>query len=222
MSGVVFAPYRLVLATGNPGKWAEFKALLSGLQLDLILQSDRGVSACDEPHATFVENALAKARHASRHTSLPALADDSGLCVRALYGAPGVRSARYAQVDGARAARAMQDAANNSLLLDSLAEAADRSAHFVCVLAAVRRADDPEPLIAHGWLHGQIATSAAGEGGFGYDPLFVLPTSGLTLAQLPAEQKNRISHRARAAGQMQQLLQAFWGVFPSGATTGST
>ncbi len=222
MSGVVFAPYRLVLATGNPGKWAEFKALLSGLQLDLILQSDRGVSACDEPHATFVENALAKARHASRHTSLPALADDSGLCVRALYGAPGVRSARYAQVDGARAARAMQDAANNSLLLDSLAEAADRSAHFVCVLAAVRRADDPEPLIAHGWLHGQIATSAAGEGGFGYDPLLVLPTSGLTLAQLPAEQKNRISHRARAVGQMQQLLQAFWGVLPSGATTGPT
>ena len=222
MSGVVFAPYRLVLATGNPGKWAEFKALLSGLQLDLILQSDRGVSACDEPHATFVENALAKARHASRHTSLPALADDSGLCVRALYGAPGVRSARYAQVDGARAARAMQDAANNSLLLDSLAEAADRSAHFVCVLAAVRRADDPEPLIAHGWLHGQVATSAAGEGGFGYDPLLVLPTSGLTLAQLPAEQKNRISHRARAVGQMQQLLQAFWGVLPSGATTDPT
>ena len=222
MSGVVFAPYRLVLATGNPGKWAEFKALLSGLQLDLILQSDRGVSACDEPHATFVENALAKARHASRHTSLPALADDSGLCVRALYGAPGVRSARYAQIDGARAARAMQDAANNSLLLDSLAEAADRSAHFVCVLAAVRRADDPEPLIAHGWLHGQIATSAAGEGGFGYDPLLVLPTSGLTLAQLPAEQKNRISHRARAVGQMQQLLQAFWGVLPSGATAGPT
>ncbi len=222
MSEVVSAPYRLVLATGNPGKWAEFKALLSGLQLDLILQSDRGVPECDEPHVTFVENALAKARHASQHTGLPALADDSGLCVRALHGAPGVRSARYAQVDGACAARAMQDAANNSLLLDSLAEVMDRSAHFVCVLAAVRRADDPEPLIAHGWLHGQIATSAAGEGGFGYDPLFVLPTSGLTLAQLPAEQKNRISHRARAAGQMQQLLQAFWGVSPSGATTGST
>ncbi len=221
MSGVESAPCGLVLATGNPGKWAEFKALLSALQLDLILQSDRGVSACDEPHATFVENALAKARHASQHTGLPALADDSGLCVRALHGAPGVRSARYAQACAARATREIQDAANNSLLLDNLADVADRRAHFVCVLAAVRRADDPEPLIAHGWLHGQVATAAAGEGGFGYDPLFVLPASGLTLAQLPAEQKNRISHRARAAGQMQQLLQAFWGVLPSGAASGS-
>lgn len=221
MSEAELSSLRLVLATGNPGKWAEFTALLQGLRLELLLQSDWSVPECDEPHVTFVENALAKARHAAQHTGLPALADDSGLCVRALGGAPGVRSARYAQVSADQATRAMQDAANNRLLLERLAAEDDRRAHFVCVLAAVRNADDPEPLIAHGWLHGEVGFSPMGEGGFGYDSLFVLPTSGQTLAQLPAEQKNRISHRARAAGQMRQLLQAFWGVHPELVSTDS-
>ena len=208
----------LLLATGNPGKRAEFRSLFGGLRLQW-LDPDPSLPECHEPHGTFVENALAKAREASRHSGRPALADDSGLCVQALGGAPGVRSARYAQRDeqgpGDGAARAQQDAANNRLLLQRLQGVGDRRAHFVCVLVALRDPDDPEPLVAHGWLHGHIAAAAQGQGGFGYDPLFVLPQQGLTLGQLDAEHKNRISHRARAAGQMAQLLQAFWGVSPS-------
>ncbi len=208
-------PPEIVLATGNPGKRAEFESLLGGLQLRLR-NLDPSVPECEEPFGTFVENALAKARHASRHTAAPALADDSGLCVRALDGAPGVRSARYAAADAQPTlARAEQDARNNELLLQRLHGAGDRRAHFVCVLVALRHADDPEPLVAHGWLHGTVAAQPAGEGGFGYDPLFVLPQQGLTLAQIEPEQKNRISHRARAAGQMAQLLQAFWGIAPT-------
>lgn len=204
---------RLILATGNPGKCAEFQALFNGLQIELAAQSEYAVPECPEPHCTFVENALAKARHASAHTALPALADDSGLCVQALAGEPGVWSARYAQpAEGSATDRATQDALNNAKLLSELNGCADRRAHFVCVLAAVRRPDDPEPLIAHGWLHGRIATRLEGTGGFGYDPLFMLNEGGATLAQLLAEDKNRVSHRARAAGQMAQLLQAFWGV----------
>ena len=205
---------RLVLATGNAGKWREFQVLLQGLDLDLALQSDWNVSACPEPHATFIENALAKARHASAQTGLPALADDSGLCVQALAGAPEVHSARYAHENGGfdsgQRSRAAQDQANNGKLLRELEAVAERRAHFTCVLAAVRHASDPEPLIAHGWLHGAIALAAAGEGGFGYDPLFLLPDANLTLAQIPAEQKNSISHRARAARQLVQLLQVVW------------
>jgi XTP/dITP diphosphohydrolase len=184
------------------------------LDLDLALQSDWNVSACPEPHPTFIENALAKARHASAQTGLPALADDSGLCVQALAGAPGVHSARFAhengRFDSGQHSRAAQDQANNGKLLQELDVVAERRAHFTCVLAAVRHASDPEPLIAHGWLHGAIAFDAAGDGGFGYDPLFLLPDTNLTLAQIPAEQKNSISHRARAAQQMVQLLQVFW------------
>ncbi|SCC95188.1 dITP/XTP pyrophosphatase [Thiomonas sp. X19] len=232
----------LVLATGNAGKWREFQALLQGLDLNLALQADWNVSECPEPHATFIENALAKARHASAQTGLPALADDSGLCVQALAGAPGVHSARFAQedrpqtcrfasgspegdektwggtafspVDGelesGQRSRSAQDQANNSKLLRELGTVTERRAHFICVFAAVRHASDPEPLIAHGWLHGRIALETAGEGGFGYDPLFLLPDVNLTLAQIPAEHKNSISHRARAARQLVQLLQAFW------------
>ncbi len=206
----------LLLATGNPGKRAEFQTLLGGLRLRLHTLDD-SVPECDEPFATFIENALAKARHASGHAGRPALADDSGLCVRALDGAPGVRSARFAPPVAGEAAlpRVEQDARNNALLLQRLQGVGDRRAHFVCVLVAVRGVDDPEPLVAHGWLHGHVALQAAGTAGFGYDPLFVLPQQGLTLAQLEPQHKNRISHRARAAGQMAQLLQAFWGVAPS-------
>jgi XTP/dITP diphosphohydrolase len=200
----------LVLATGNPGKVAEFNALFDGLRF--APQSDWDVPECAEPAASFVENALAKARHAASHTGMAALADDSGLCVAALGGAPGVRSARYARLDGKALPRAAQDAANNAQLLEALHGVADRQAHFVCVLVALREPQDPEPLIAHGWLHGRIAEAAAGEGGFGYDPLFVLSDGSATLAQLDAARKNALSHRARAAGQMRQLLQAFWGL----------
>ena len=208
-------PTEIVLATGNPGKRAEFQALLGGLRVDL-LQLDPSVPECPEPFGTFVENALAKARHASSHTGKPALADDSGLCVRALDGAPGVLSARYAAADGEQTLpRAEQDARNNELLLQRLQGVGERRAHFVCVLVALRHAQDPEPLIAHGWLHGHVAGAPAGEAGFGYDPLFVLPQRGLTLAQLEPAEKNRLSHRARAAAQMTQLLEAFWGVAPS-------
>jgi XTP/dITP diphosphohydrolase len=200
---------QLVLASGNAGKLAEFGALFGALQLELVAQSQWRVAPCDEPAPSFVENALAKARHAAQHTGRPALADDSGLCVAALGGEPGVRSARFASVDvGDRA----DDAANNALLLDRLRGVAQRQAHFVCVLVALRRIDDPEPLIAHGWLHGSIAEAARGSGGFGYDSLFVPGNATATLAELDSAAKNAISHRGRAAAQMARLLQAFWGV----------
>ncbi len=196
---------QLVLASGNAGKLAEFGALFGALQLELVAQSQWQVPACDEPAPSFVENALAKARHAAQHTGRPALADDSGLCVAALGGEPGVRSARFAG-EGA------DDAANNALLLERLHGVSQRQAHFVCVLVALRRVDDPEPLIAHGWLHGSIAEAARGDAGFGYDPLFVPGNAGATLAELDAAAKNAISHRGRAAAQLARLLQAFWGV----------
>jgi XTP/dITP diphosphohydrolase len=196
---------QLVLASGNAGKLAEFGALFGALQLELVAQSQWRVPPCDEPAPSFVENALAKARHAAQHTGRPALADDSGLCVAALGGEPGVRSARYA-------GEAADAAANNALLLDRLHGVSQRQAHFVCVLVALRRVDDPEPLIAHGWLHGTIADAARGGAGFGYDPLFVPGNAATTLAELDAAAKNAISHRGRAAAQMVRLLQAFWGV----------
>lgn len=192
---------RLVLASNNAGKAAEFATLLGGIEV--LPQSAFDVPACDEPASTFVENALIKARHAAAHSGLPALADDSGLCVAALAGAPGVRSARYADGGG--------DAANNTLLLQRMQGVADRRAHFACVLVALRGPDDPEPLIAHGRLDGRIADAPAGEGGFGYDPLFEL-ADGRTLAQLSREHKNRISHRAMASARLLELLRGAWGV----------
>ncbi len=213
-------PLQIVLATGNPGKRAEFASLFAGLSLHW-LHPDPALPAPEEPHPTFVENALAKARHASRHGGRPALADDSGLCVHALGGAPGVRSARFAlgASGGPAATRDAQDAANNRLLLQRLQGLGERRAHFVCVLVAVRDPEDPEPLVAHGWLHGEVAQEPAGQAGFGYDPLFLLPRQGRTLAQLDAQAKNRFSHRARACSQMVQLLQAFWGVAPQANRT---
>lgn len=185
---------RWVLASNNAGKVREFSALFEALSIQIIPQGDLNVPEAEEPFGTFVENALAKARHASRCTGLPAIADDSGLTVVALGGEPGVRSARYALgPDGRRS-----DAANNQLLLDNLQTVSDRRAAFVCVLAFVRHADDPDPVIARGQWSGQIAQTAAGDGGFGYDPLFFVPSLGLHAAQLSAAVKNTVSHRAQA------------------------
>jgi len=182
---------RLVLASGNAGKLREFRRLLAPLGIDVVAQSDLGIAEADEPHATFVENALAKARHASAHAYLPALADDSGICVRALGGAPGVLSARYA-------GEPKSDARNNEKLIAALDGIADRRAHYACVLALVRHPDDPEPIIAEGTWHGTIVDSPRGTGGFGYDPHFLDATTGLTAAELPLERKNELSHRGKA------------------------
>lgn len=182
---------RLVLASGNAGKLREFRRLLTPLRIDVIAQGDLGIPEAEEPHVTFVENALAKARHASAHAKLPALADDSGVCVVALGGAPGVQSARYA-------GEPKSDARNNEKLIAALAGVADRRAHYYCVLVLVRHADDPEPIIAEGAWHGTIVDNPRGDGGFGYDPYFVDLATGLTGAEMPLAQKNAVSHRGRA------------------------
>jgi XTP/dITP diphosphohydrolase len=191
-------PQRVVLASNNAGKLREFAALLAPLGLELIAQGTLGVPEAEEPHPTFVENALAKARHAAQLTGLPALADDSGLCVRALNGAPGVFSARYAE----RAGGAKSDAANNALLLETLAPHTDRRAYFYCALAYVRSADDPQPLLAEGRWDGEILHAARGAHGFGYDPLFLAPPFQQSAAELDAATKNAHSHRARALAQL--------------------
>jgi XTP/dITP diphosphohydrolase len=182
---------RLVLASGNAGKLREFRRLLSPLGLDVIAQSALGIADADEPHVTFVENALAKARHASAHAKLPALADDSGICVRALAGAPGVQSARYA-------GEPRSDARNNEKLIAALSGVADRRAHYACVLALLRHAHDPEPILAEGAWHGTIVDAPRGTGGFGYDPHFLDAATGHTAAELPLERKNELSHRGKA------------------------
>ncbi len=192
---------RLVLASGNEGKLREFRRLLSPLGIEVVAQSDLGIPEPDEPHATFVENALAKARHASAAAKLPALADDSGLCVEALGGAPGVQSARYA-------GEPRSDARNNARLIAALAGIADRRAHYACVLALVRHPGDPEPIIAQGDWHGTIIDAPRGAGGFGYDPHFLDPETGLTGAELPLEQKNALSHRGKAMRALIARLEA--------------
>jgi XTP/dITP diphosphohydrolase len=188
---------RIVLASNNPGKLREMRALLAPLGREVISQAELGIAETEEPHDTFLENALAKARHASRASGLPALADDSGLCVDALGGAPGVHSAYFAGRAGGREER---DARNNAKLLASLGE--NRKAHYRCVMALVRSADDPAPLIAEGSWEGEIARAPRGVNGFGYDPLFLVAARGLTAAELPEEEKNRISHRAQAAARL--------------------
>lgn len=207
---------RLVLASHNAKKLKEMRALLAGLSLEIVAQSELGVPEAEEPHHTFVENALAKARHAARATGQAALADDSGLCVDALGGAPGVYSAHFAtgvspQADR-EATRRLQDAANNTLLLQRLQAADDRRARFVSTLVALRSADDPEPLVAFGRWEGELLPAPQGEGGFGYDPLLWIRDLGCTVAQLSAEQKNRHSHRAQAAAAMRALMQQVWGL----------
>ena len=181
----------LVLASNNRGKLAEFSQLLAPLGFALRTQGELGIAEAEEPHATFVENALAKARHAARASGLPALADDSGICVPALGGAPGVLSARFA-------GEPKSDMANNRKLVESLASQADKSAYYYCVLVYLRHADDPQPVIAEGRWNGQIIDSPRGDGGFGYDPHFLLPELGKTAAELSAEDKNRQSHRGQA------------------------
>jgi XTP/dITP diphosphohydrolase len=192
---------KLVLASGNPGKLREIGAMLAPLSIELIAQSALGIGEAEEPHATFLENALAKARHASRAARLPALADDSGLCVEALGGAPGVHSAYFAGREGSREQR---DARNNEKLLRDLGER--RAAYYCCVLLVVQHEDDPRPLTAEGIWRGEIARIPRGSHGFGYDPLFYLPELGKTAAELDAEHKNRISHRGIALAKLITLL----------------
>lgn len=182
---------RVVIASGNAGKLREFAALLAPFDFEAIPQAAVGVCEAEEPHITFVENALAKARHASRATGLPALADDSGICACALDGAPGVRSARYAGEPG-------DDARNSEKLVEALKVHADHRAFYYCALVLVTHADDPHPLIATGEWHGEVIAAPRGAGGFGYDPYFLLPEQGCTAAELSAEIKNRISHRGKA------------------------
>lgn len=205
---------RLVLASNNAKKLVELRALLAPLGLEWASAGELGISEPDEPHPTFVENALAKARHAARHAGGAAIADDSGLCVAALGGAPGVVSAHYANVDlpaGPREMqRALQDQANNTLLLERLAGVADRRGHFVSTLVALRSADDPEPLVAVGRWQGEILTAPRGAGGFGYDPLMWIPALSASVAELDSALKNAHSHRALAARQMLELMREFW------------
>ena len=197
---------RLVLASGNPGKLREFRQLCAPLGVTIIAQSELGIADADEPHCTFVENALAKARHASRAAGLPAFADDSGICVAALGGVPGVRSARFA--DGVETDRATQDARNNAKLVALLAGKVDRRAHYTCVIVMVRCADDPEPLIAEGRWAGEIIAVPRGTGGFGYDPYFFLPVLGRTAAEIAPDEKNAISHRGKALAVLLRQLAA--------------
>jgi XTP/dITP diphosphohydrolase len=192
---------KLVIASNNPGKLREFQFLLQPLGIEVLTQAQLGIAEAEEPHVTFVENALAKARHVSRLSRLPALSDDSGICVTALGGAPGVLSARYA-------GEPKSDIRNNEKLLKDMQGVADRRAHYYCVLVLLHHADDPQPLIAEGEWHGEIAHEERGDGGFGYDPLFWLPEFGKTSAQLEREQKHAISHRGKALKVLLQRLQS--------------
>lgn len=191
---------KLVIASNNQGKLREFQHMLEPLGIEVLTQGQLGISEADEPHCTFVENALAKARHASRESGLPALADDSGICVDALGGAPGVQSARYAG-DNPKS-----DQRNNEKLLREMQGITDRRAHYYCVLVLVRHADDPQPIIAEGEWHGMIAHEERGDGGFGYDPLFWLPEFGKMSAELSRDEKAQLSHRAKALQILMQRL----------------
>jgi XTP/dITP diphosphohydrolase len=192
---------KLVLASNNAGKVREFQELLAPFHFQVIPQGELGIPSAEEPHHTFVENALAKARHASAASGLPALADDSGICAHALNGEPGVYSARYAGVDG-------DNAANNQKLITALQGKVDRGAHYVCALVMVNSANDPEPLIVQTRWYGQIMDEAKGSHGFGYDPHFFLPELGSTAAQLEPSEKNLISHRGQALRELIAELQS--------------
>ncbi|HZF78475.1 MAG TPA: RdgB/HAM1 family non-canonical purine NTP pyrophosphatase [Rubrivivax sp.] len=205
---------QLVLASNNAKKLSELTGLLGGLDLRMVAQGELGVQEADEPHITFIENALAKARHAAAATACPAIADDSGVCVDALGGAPGVVSAHFAghvepQPDR-EATRRAQDTANNTLLLQRLQGVDERRAHFVSTLVAVRHAHDPQPLVAVGRWPGEILHAPRGTSGFGYDPLMFIPELGRTVAEMDAALKNTHSHRAHAMAQMRVLLREVW------------
>jgi XTP/dITP diphosphohydrolase len=204
---------KIVLASSNVGKLKELQSLLSALPVDIIAQSEFGVHDADETGLTFIENAMIKARHASAMTGLPAIADDSGLAVDALGGAPGIYSARYAQLPADIKGLAL-DQANNTKLIEALREIPDhqRGAQFHCVLVFMRHAADPTPLVCHGQWHGTILQAAAGAGGFGYDPLFLVPECGCSSAELSAAEKNQISHRAQASQLLVAALSARYGI----------
>ncbi|OGS90326.1 MAG: non-canonical purine NTP pyrophosphatase, RdgB/HAM1 family [Gallionellales bacterium GWA2_60_18] len=193
---------KLVLASNNPGKLREFQRMLAPLGIEVLTQAQLGIAEAEEPHCTFIENALAKARHVSAACGLPALADDSGICVAALDGAPGVQSARYAG-DAPKS-----DARNNEKLLQEMQGVSDRRAHYYCVLVLVHSACDPQPIIAEGEWHGEIAHEERGSGGFGYDPLFWLPEIGKMSAELTHDEKAQLSHRAKALNILLQRLRS--------------
>ena len=190
---------KIVIASGNPGKLREIARILEPLNMNAVPQSDFDVPDCPEPYVTFIENCLAKARHASAHTGLPALADDSGICVDVLNGAPGVYSARYA-------GEPKSDACNNEKLIVALQGQTNRRAHYYCVMVLVRHADDPEPVIAEGRWFGEIIDTPRGDGGFGYDPYFLLPALGKTGAEIDADAKNAVSHRGQALRELASKL----------------
>ncbi len=194
---------QLVLASNNEGKLREFAQLLATVDFEVLPQKHFNIPEADEPHVTFVENALAKARHASKLTGLPALADDSGVCVAALGGAPGVYSARFAAMGSDEP---KSDARNNEKLIADLRGKSDRRAHYVAVLVFVRHADDPQPIICEGEWHGEIIDTPRGENGFGYDPYFLIPDLNQTAAEIAAEEKNKRSHRGKALAQLIEQL----------------
>ncbi|MDP3761938.1 MAG: RdgB/HAM1 family non-canonical purine NTP pyrophosphatase [Ramlibacter sp.] len=197
---------KIVLASNNPGKLAELRAMFAPLDIGLVSQAELGIDEAEEPFRTFVENALAKARHASRASGLPAIADDAGLCVDAFEGLPGVDTAFYATQFGYEKG----DANNVKALLEQLRDEPNRRAALVSTLVAVRTPDDPEPLIAVGRVAGEIAREPAGSNGFGFDPVMFIPEFGQTFAQLPVEVKNANSHRGKAARQMLDLIRERW------------
>lgn len=195
---------KIVIASGNAGKLREIQALLAPLDIEVVPQSAFNIVEAEEPHCTFIENAIVKARHASLHSGLPAIADDSGICVDALQGKPGVQSARYANINNSEP---KSDEKNNQLLLNTLANESNRAAYYYCAIVLVRHHDDPQPLIAEGIWRGEILTAPRGTGGFGYDPIFLDMNSGKTGAELTPEIKNKISHRGQALQQLISKLQ---------------
>ena len=196
---------KLVLASCNAGKLREIQALLDPLGCEILTQTELDIADAEEPHVTFIENALAKARHAAERSGLPALADDSGVCVVALGGEPGVHSARYA---GNPAGREERDARNNAKLIAALAGQSDRRAYYYCAMVLVRHAADPQPLVGEGCWWGEIVAEARGDKGFGYDPHFFLPGLGKTAAELDPAQKNRLSHRGQALRALVERLRS--------------
>lgn len=197
---------KLVIASSNAGKLREIQAILGPLGCEILTQAALGIADAEEPHFTFLENALAKARHVAQIAGLPALADDSGICAPALGGEPGVHSARYA---GDAASREERDARNNQKLIAALVPCVDRRAYYYCAMVLVRHAADPQPLIGEGYWWGEIRAQARGLNGFGYDPYFYLPELGKTAAELDAEHKNRLSHRGQALRQLVEKLRNF-------------